>query len=623
MINFKKIALAFGLSCLFCIIHAQEISIPGKKIFANNSPPGNFEISVELKNTSAKIQDGKATLSVKGGIAPFTYKWTNENTPLSSQESTGLTEGILYSITVTDSTGQTKNLEFIIPPKSADERINAFFIPFTNVMANILMADIFASLKLYDPIIYNESGYPILKPNGEPYKMKIPFVVVWLVLGALYFTIRMKFISLKGFGHAIQLIRGRFDKPEDKGEVSHFQALSTALSATVGLGNIAGVAIAITIGGPGATFWMIIAGFLGMSSKFTEVTLGVKYRHIDKEGVVSGGPMYYLNSALKKRNLGKLGKFLAFIFAILVILGSFGGGNMFQSNQVFAQLTSEIPSIKPYGAYFGLFMAILVGVVVIGGIKSIARVAEKIVPLMAILYVGTALTIIFINIRFAPEAFMLIINGAFSPDALKGGVIGVLIVGFQRASFSNEAGVGSASIAHSAVKTEEPVSEGLVALIEPFVDTIIICTMTALVIIFTGLYSPEAATGLTGTQLTSKAFGQVIPWFPKLLTLAIFLFAFSTMISWSYYGFNGFKYLFGKILKNDKITRNLYYFMFLSFIVIGASSNLGSVLDFSDMAILSMAFPNILGLLILSGEVKKDLDTYFKKIKSGEIAKTK
>jgi AGCS family alanine or glycine:cation symporter len=366
---------------------------------------------------------------------------------------------------------------------------------------------------------------------------------------------------------------------------------------------------------------MIIAGLLGMSSKFTEVTLGVKYRNIDHKGIVSGGPMYYLSKALKKRNLGYLGKILAFLFAILVIGGSLGGGNMFQANQAFAQLSSEIPLIKPYGTYFGIILAILVGIVVIGGIKSIAKVTEKMVPFMAILYVTTALAVIFINIKHAPDAFMMIFNGAFSPDALKGGIVGVLIVGFQRASFSNEAGVGSASIAHSAVKTDEPVSEGLVALLEPFIDTVVICTMTALVIVFSGYYDPSVAAGLDGTQLTSKAFESVVPWFPKLLTLAIFLFAFSTMISWSYYGLNGFKFLFGRFFKNEKIVRNLYYLIFLTFIIIGSSSNLGSVLDFSDMAILTMAFPNILGLIILSGEVKADLKLYLSRVKSGEIKK--
>ncbi|OQX98506.1 MAG: amino acid carrier protein [Bacteroidetes bacterium 4572_117] len=582
-----------------------------------------LKLEIKYSNETLNIQDGFARAVISGGKKPYALKWSNQSTDLKSYTSQGLIEGQKYSLTVTDAENNLVSQTFTIPPQSADEKINAFFVPIVNFMASVLMADVFAMLNLYDPVIYDDNGNAIHHPNGDNRTMRIPFVVVWLVIGALFFTIRMKFINIRGFKHSIDLIRGKFDNPNHKGEVSHFQALATALSATVGLGNIAGVAIAITVGGPGATFWMIIAGLLGMSSKFTEVTLGVKYRNIDKNGVVSGGPMFYLEKALSKRNLGGLGKILAVIFAILVIGASIGGGNMFQSNQAFAQLASKVPMIKPYGAYFGIILAILVGVVIIGGIKNIARVTEKIVPIMAALYVGAALIIIFINYDKTGEAFQLIIDGAFSPNALKGGVIGVLIVGFQRASFSNEAGVGSASIAHSAVKTDEPVSEGIVALLEPFIDTVVICTMTALVIIFSGYYDPAVAAGLNGTELTSKAFESVFSWFPYLLILAIFLFAFSTMISWSYYGLNGFKFLFGKFIKNDKVIKNIYFAIFLFFIVVGASSSLGAVLDFADMMILSMAFPNILGLLILAGEVRKDLKDYLKRVKSGEIKKYK
>ena len=591
--------------------------------YAQKETSDSLKLEIKYSNKSLNIQDGFAKAYITGGKQPFSYKWSNRNTDLKSNTSEGLTEGQEYSLTVTDADKNSVSQLFKISAESADEKINAFFVPIVNFMAKYLMGDIFAALNLYDPTIYDNDGNAIHYPNGDARTMSIPLVVIWLVIGALFFTIRMKFINFRGFKHSIDLISGKFDNPNHIGEVSHFQALATALSATVGLGNIAGVAIAITVGGPGATFWMIIAGLLGMSSKFTEVTLGVKYRNIDKNGVVSGGPMFYLEKALKKRNLGALGKVLAVIFAILVIGASIGGGNMFQSNQAFAQLASKLPMIKPYGAYFGVILAILVGIVIIGGIKNIARVTEKIVPLMAALYVGTALIIIFINYDRTGEAFRLIFDGAFSPDALKGGVIGVLIVGFQRASFSNEAGVGSASIAHSAVKTDEPVSEGIVALLEPFIDTVVICTMTALVIIFSGYYEPSVAAGLNGTELTSKAFESVFSWFPYLLTIAIFLFAFSTMISWSYYGLNGFKYLFGKFIKNDKTIRNIYFIIFLGFIVVGASSSLGAVLDFADMMILSMAFPNILGLLILSGEVRKDLKEYFGKVKSGQIKKYK
>jgi len=426
----------------------------------------------------------------------------------------------------------------------------------------------------------------------------------------------MKFINVRGFKHAIELVQGKYDNPDDKGEVSHFQALATALSGTVGLGNIASVAIAITIGGPGATFWMITAGILGMSLKFTEVTLGVKYRSIDENGVVSGGPMYYLSRGLKNKsigslNLGSLGKVLAIMFSVLVIAASFGGGNMFQANQAFEQFSTLIPGLKDYGAVFGLIMAIIVGIVIIGGIKGIAKVTEKIVPFMAVIYVLASAVIIAINITEIGNVFSLIINGAFAPAAIKGGIIGVLVSGFQRAAFSNEAGVGSASIAHSAVKTNKPVSEGIVALLEPFIDTVVICTMTALVIIFTGFHNPDVAQGLNGVQLTSKAFESVYSWFPYILGVAIVLFAFSTMISWSYYGLKGFEYLFGE----SKIIKNIYFVVFLGFIIVGASSTLTAVINFSDMMILSMSFPNIIGLYILAPEVFKNLKTYMKEIK--------
>ncbi len=509
--------------------------------------------------------------------------------------------------------------------ETLSQRINDAFVPIVDGLGSVLFYDPFSSIGLFDPVIYDENDVPVLDENGEVRSMPIALVVVWLITGALFFTIFMRFINIRGFKHAIDLVRGKYDDPNHAGEVSHFQALTTALSATVGLGNIAGVAIAIVIGGPGATFWMIVAGFLGMSSKFVECTLGVKYRKIDMFGQVSGGPMYYLYMGLKKRKMKWLGVILSVIFAVLVIGGSFGGGNMFQANQAFSQLALLVPSVANYGAYFGIIMAILVGIVIIGGIKSIANVTDKIVPFMAVLYVGIALIIIFINIGHAGEAFMLIFDGAFNADAMKGGFIGVLIVGFQRAAFSNEAGVGSAAIAHSAVKTNEPITEGLVSLLEPFVDTVVICTMTALVIIFTGQYTnPE---GLEGAQLTSQAFGTVFSWFPYILMIAIFLFAFSTMISWSYYGLKGFDYLFGAFFEkwfgNRKIAATIYRLLFLGIIVVGASSTLGAVTDFSDMMILSMAFPNILGLIIMAPEVKRDLKAYMAKLKRGEIKKFK
>lgn len=501
------------------------------------------------------------------------------------------------------------------------DKINEIFTPIVDVLGSVLFWDPFTAAGIYDPIIYDEDGKVSIDENGSTRTSPIPFVVVWLMVGAIFFTIYMRFINFRGFRHAIDIIRGRYDDPNDKGEVSHFQALTTALSATVGLGNIASVAIAIVIGGPGATFWMVLAGLLGMSSKFVECTLGVKYRKIDIFGQVSGGPMYYLYIGLKKKGLKWLGAILAVVFAVLVIGGSLGGGNMFQVNQAFSQLSLLFPSVADYGAYFGIIVALLVGVVIIGGIKSIARVTDKIVPFMAALYVITALIVIIMNIDQTGNAFRLIFDGAFSAPALKGGFVGVLIIGFQRAAFSNEAGVGSAAIAHSAVKTDKPIKEGLVSLLEPFVDTVVICTMTALVIIYTGMYTNP--NGVEGAQLTSQAFGSVFSWFPYVLVVAIFLFAFSTMVSWSYYGLKGFDYLFGAIFEkwfgNRKIAATVYRIIFLAAIVVGASSELGAVLAFSDMMILSMAIPNILGLLILAPEVKRDLNAYWAQVKSGEI----
>ncbi|TRO65416.1 amino acid carrier protein [Christiangramia sabulilitoris] len=468
-------------------------------------------------------------------------------------------------------------------------------------------AQYFASIEYDEPIV-------LLHPNGDPQQKNIPFIVVWLVLGALFFTIRLGFINIRGFKHALELAKGKYDDPNAPGQVTHFQALATAVSGTVGLGNIAGVAVAISLGGAGATMWMILAGLLGMSSKFVECTLGVKYRFINSEGRVFGGPMNYLRYGLEKRNKRGLGKFLAGFFAILAIGASFGGGNMFQANQSFSILAGEFPMLVGNGFWFGLVVAVLVGVVIIGGISSIAKVTGKIVPIMAAVYVLGALVVIGVNFGNIGPAFSAIWDGAFSPSALKGGVIGVLIVGFQRAAFSNEAGVGSAAIAHSAAKTNHPPSEGFVALLEPFIDTVVVCTLTALVLIFTGMH--EVA-GVGGVELTSTAFGSVISWFPYVLATAVFLFAFSTMISWSYYGMRAWTYLFGKSKKNEIV----YKVLFLVFVVIGASVSLGAVLDFSDMMILAMSFPNIIGLYFMIGEVSDDLKEYRHRLKAGELFK--
>jgi len=576
-----------------------------------------LDVVGKTTNVSEEINDGKVSLFVSGGVAPYEYFWSNTSTSLTSASAVKLTEGVEYTVMVTDINGLKLEKKFLIEPLSIQEKINNAFLPVVSFLDKVIFWDPFHSLGLYDNIIRNSSGEILENANGTNKTTKIPIVVVWLVIGAIFFTIRMKFINIRGFKHAISLLKGDYDDPNDKGEVSHFQALTTALSATVGLGNIAGVAIAIAVGGPGATFWMIVAGLLGMSSKFVECTLGVKYRKVDENGEVSGGPMYYLRDGLAKYNAGGLGKVLAVLFAILCIGGSFGGGNMFQANQAYEILGAQFPMMEDNGPLFGVILAILVGAVIIGGIKSIANVTDKIVPFMAVLYVGAALVVIFANFGQICSVFVLIFDGAFNSDAALGGVIGVLIQGFRRAAFSNEAGVGSASIAHAAAKTNEPISEGIVSLLEPLIDTVVICTMTALVIIITGHHADTG--GLGGVQLTSSAFGSVISWFPYLLVVAIFLFAFSTMVSWSYYGLKSWEYLFGK----SKLSEYSYKIIFLIFIVIGSSVSLGAVLDFSDMMILAMAFPNILGLLFLSKEVKSDLDSYFERLKSGDIKKFK
>lgn len=440
----------------------------------------------------------------------------------------------------------------------------------------------------------------------------VPVVVIWLILGGIVFTVSFRFINIRKFKLSLDIVRGKYSDPNESGEVSHFQALTAALSATVGLGNIAGVAIAISIGGPGATFWMILAGLLGMSMKFVECTLGVRYRELDEHGVVYGGPMYYLSRGLKERGLGVLGKLLAIIFAIMCVGASFGGGNMFQANQAYSQFSDNIAPNLP-GWLFGVILAFLVGIVIIGGIKSIARVTEKVVPLMTGIYFMAAIFIIGVSYEQIPEAFAAIFEGAVNSKAVYGGIVGVLVVGFQRAAFSNEAGIGSAPIAHSAVKTNNPASEGLVALLEPFIDTIVVCTLTALVIIITDNYHFQQ--DVEGVTLTSQSFSSVIPWFDIVLTLAVLFFAFSTMISWSYYGQQAWSYLFGR----SRILDLVYKAMFCVFIVFGSAMSLGKVFTFSDAMIFAMCFPNVLGLYILMPEVYKMLNNYLEKIKSGEI----
>lgn len=491
----------------------------------------------------------------------------------------------------------------------------------------------------------------IISVKGFATHSNIFWVLIVLVVGALFFTLYFGFVNFRRFGTAINIVRGKYDDLEEggkvdssdtfpgsekdeiednpntariegdhgEGEVSHFQALTAALSATVGLGNIAGVAIALSIGGPGATFWMIVAGLLGMSSKFVECTLGVMYREIDENGTVYGGPMYYLSKGFKQLKAGGFGKILAIVFAIMCIGGSFGGGNMFQSNQAFKMFEmvtgGEGSFIHGNGWIFGLIMAVFVGVVIIGGIKSIAKVTDKIVPFMVGIYVLAALIILGMNVTLVPDAFGQIFDGAFTGAGITGGIIGVLIQGFKRAAFSNEAGIGSASIAHAAVKTKHPASEGLVALLEPFIDTVLVCTMTALVIVITNMDGDIMTYGTAisqGVDATSQAFESQISWFPYVLAVAVILFAFSSMISWSYYGFQAWSYLFGK----NKSTEYSYKFLFCVFTIIGAAASLGAVIDFSDAMIFAMMVPNMIGLIFLSPKVRAELKRYVSLIKT-------
>ena len=493
--------------------------------------------------------------------------------------------------------------------RGLDQRINDAFTPIANWWEGL--------------VLHNFPG------------TEIPTIIFLLVGGALFFTIYFGFVNVRRFPMAINTVRGKYDEIDDhgaegeEGEVSHFQALATAVSGTVGNGNIAGVALAIAVGGPGATFWMILCGLLGMSTKFVECTLGVKYRDIGEDGTVYGGPMYYLTKGLKEKGFARLGKVLAGIFAFLCVGASFGGGNAAQSNQAAMQLVESFGMTGGSArTIIGLIMMVVVGVIIIGGIKRIASVTEKVVPLMALMYILACLYIIISNITFVDDAFGMIFSQAFNPQAGLGGLLGVLITGFRRAAFSNEAGAGSASIAHSAVKTKYPASEGLVALLEPFIDTVVICTMTALVIIiFNGdntvfNYGGEGGVVMIngvaseGAGITAAAFAKYISFSGPFLTIAVVLFAISTMISWSYYGLQSWMYIFGK----SKVSEIVYKLMFLVFIVIGAAGDMSSVWAFSDAMILALVFPNMIGLLILFPRVKEELENFLGAIT--EIRKT-
>ncbi|MDJ0868792.1 MAG: alanine/glycine:cation symporter family protein [Myxococcota bacterium] len=447
---------------------------------------------------------------------------------------------------------------------------------------------------------------------------ELPLVVLWLVAGAVFATLYFGFVNLRGFRHAIRLVRGDPSQASGPGEVSHFQALATAISGTVGIGNIGGVAVAISLGGPGAAFWLVVAGFLGMSSKFVECTLGVRYRRENADGSVSGGPMYYLERGLGERGAPRLGRALGVFYAIGIVVGCLGIGNMFQSNQAFAQLVAvtggESASwLADKGWLVGIGLALGVGAVIVGGIRSIARVTARLVPFMAALYLVAALTVIALNAEALPWALGQIVGGAFRPEGVAGGALGALIVGFQRAVFSNEAGIGSATIAHAAVRTEHPVTEGYVSLLEPFIDTVVICSATALVVITTRYFDPGFHEGLGGIEMTSAAFARRIWWAPYPLSIAALCFALSTAISWSYYGLKGWTYLVGEGPRGEMG----FNAVFCVFVAIGASVRLDAVLDFSDALVFVICVPNILGIYLLAPVVRTEIDRYWKAVAAG------
>lgn len=483
------------------------------------------------------------------------------------------------------------------PPAGIDASINAVVAPIANFVSGIVFYSV-----------------PVTGVD-------VPLIVVWLATAAVFFTLYFRFINFRAFGHAIELIRGDWTDPKSAGEVSHFQALATALSGTVGLGNIAGVGVAIALGGPGATVWMILMGLCGMSSKFVECTLGVKYRNENPDGSISGGPMYYLSKGFAGRGMPGLGRFLAGFFALMMIGAAIGAGNMFQVNQAYQQVVTvtggETSFFADKGWLFGLIVAFITGTVIIGGIRRIASVTDKLVPFMAALYLGGGLVVIFFNIDQVPAAFAAIIGGAFSPEGVAGGFLGALIQGVRRATFSNKAGIGSAAIAHSAVRTNEPITEGLVALHEPFIDTVVICTMTALVIVISGAYLDQP--DLSGVELTSAAFGSVVSWFPIVLAFAVVLFAFSTILSYSYYLVKAGEYLFGE----GEWAKLALRLVFLAFTVVGAVMNLGPLIDFSDAMLFSMAIANVVGLYFFASEVKGDLESYWSRIADGSIRRFK
>ncbi len=474
----------------------------------------------------------------------------------------------------------------------------------------------------------NQSFAPIAKVFSDVIFFSVPIagadvqlIVVWLVVGAAFFSVYLRFINIRGFKHAVKLVRGDYADPSDPGETSHFQALATAVSGTIGVGNVAHVAIAISVGGPGAAFWMVVAGMLGMASKFAECLLGVKYRVIEEDGSVSGGPMMYMQHGFAERGWPSIGRVIAISYAVCILVGALGVASMFQSNQAYVQFLNvtggEESFLAGRGWLFGLALASLVGVVIVGGIRSIARVAEMLVPSMAAIYITAGLFVILWNITELPRALGHIVTGAFSPEGATGGMLGVLILGFRRAAFSNEAGIGSSSLAHSTVRTKEPATEGFVALLEPFIDTVIVCSITALVITLT-VYEPGVPPdGVSGVELSSRAFSTVLPWFPPILAIVIMLFAYSTMIAWSYYGLEGWMYLFG----HSRLAKTTYNTIFCGSVALGCMTQLDAILDFSDAMIFAMALTNMAALYVLAPVVRREMDEYWERVRARDAAR--
>jgi AGCS family alanine or glycine:cation symporter len=479
-----------------------------------------------------------------------------------------------------------------------------------------LINDAFSKLAdISESVIFYSIDLNLVNAAGD--SIKLPLILLWLVVASVFFTFYFGFINIRYFKHSVAVALNRYPEPNADGEISSFQALAASLSGTVGLGNIAGVAVAITVGGPGAALWMAIMGMFSMSIKFIEVALGVKYRHHpdpENRKNISGGPMYYLRDALNNKGMPYLGRVLATLFAVACIGGAIGGGNMFQANQSFAQVLSVTGGDESWfygkGWFFGLIMATMVAVVIIGGIKSIASAASKIVPFMAGIYLIIGVVVIAINFSSLPDALMIIVTSAFSLEAGIGGFVGALLAGIQRATFSNEAGLGSSAIIHATAKTNIPVKQGIAGMMGSFVDTVIICMMTALIIVISGAY--KTTDGIAGVELTSAAMGSAVSWFPYVLSFCVVLFAYSTLITWYYYGEKCLSFLFGE----KRWVTLSFKFIFCSFVVVGAAAELGNVIRFSDAMMLSLAIPNIIGLYILAPEIKKDLKEYLRTLKS-------